>query len=116
MGDRGRPVAKLQQTNLEPSYNSSLHKQKVKKRPHLKIRWDRDYAITKELHQSIDRVRELSQEIFKIRMPLNEAVFQEYWQRYSTIGILVACFRSRYGRHRRLRKWKRSKGRLRSRA
>ena len=83
--------------------------------PQLKIRWDRDYAITKELHQSMDKAKELSRQVFEIRSFLDQAVFEEYWQRYLNVEIVVTCFRGRYGRYCRLGKWRRTEKRLRSR-
>jgi hypothetical protein len=114
-GDRERPAAKLQQTTPKRSQISSPHEQKAEKRPLLKIRWDRDYAIAKELHQSLRRAKELSRQVVEIKPFLDKDVFEEYWQQYLNVGIIVMCFRGRYGRYCRLEKWKRREGRLRSR-
>lgn len=113
--NQDQPPTKPQQPPSKPSPTSSPNKQKAKKRvPQLKIRWDRDYAITKELHQSMDRAKELSRQVFETRSFLDQAVFKEYWQRYLNVGIVVMCFRGRYGRYRRLGKWRRREKRPRS--
>jgi hypothetical protein len=115
MGDQERPAAKLQQTTPKRSQISSPPEQKAKKRPWLKIRWDRDSAMAKELHRSLHRAKELSRQVVEIKPFLDKDVFEKYWQQYLNVGIIVMCFRCRYGRDCRLRKWKKREGRLRSR-